>query len=44
VDNLLDRRYAAMGYSYPNEDFTEFYTEFFPGASRNFLAGLSYGF
>jgi len=44
VDNLLDRRYVAMGYSYPNADFTGFYTEFFPGATRNFLAGLTYGF
>jgi outer membrane receptor for Fe3+-dicitrate len=44
VDNLLDRRYSAMGYSYPNEDFTSFYTEFFPAATRNFLAGLTYGF
>ena len=30
--------------SYPNADFTGFYTEFFPGATRNFLAGLTYGF
>lgn len=44
VDNLLDHRYAAMGYSYPNEDFTAFYTEFFPGVPRSAYAGLTFGF
>ncbi len=38
VDNLLDRRYVAMGYSYPSADFSSFYSEFFPGATRNFLS------
>jgi outer membrane receptor protein involved in Fe transport len=41
VDNLLDRRYVTMGYAYPNSDFTESYTEYFPGAARNFFAGLT---
>jgi outer membrane receptor protein involved in Fe transport len=44
VDNLLDRRYVAMGYSYPSADFSSFYSEFFPGATRNFLLGLTFGF
>ncbi len=45
VDNALDRRYVAMGYSYPTDGaYTEFYTEFFPAATRCAFAGLALGF
>jgi iron complex outermembrane receptor protein len=44
IDNLLDRRYETMGYSYPDPAYTGFYTEFFPGAPRNAFFALSYGF
>ncbi len=44
VDNLLDRKYVAMGYSYPSADFSSSYTEFFPAATRSFIAGLTFGF
>jgi iron complex outermembrane receptor protein len=44
IDNLLDREYVAMGYSYPSADFSSSYTEFFPAATRSFLAGLTFGF
>lgn len=45
VENLTDCNYAAMGYSYPQDDtYTTFYTEFFPGATRSFYVGLTYGF
>ena len=45
VDNLLDKNYAQFGYSYPNDEtYTTFYSEFFPAATRSFLAGVSFTF
>ncbi len=44
VDNLLDERFVAFGYSYPSTDFTQFYTEFIPGATRSLFFGVTYGF
>jgi iron complex outermembrane recepter protein len=45
VDNLLDARYAQFGYSYPVDDaYTQFYSEFFPAATRSVMVGVSYGF
>jgi len=45
VDNLLDKDYAQFGYSYPNDDtYTTFYSEFFPAATRSFLAGVAFAF
>lgn len=45
VDNLLDAQVAQFGYSYPiNAAYTEFYSEFYPAATRGVMAGLSFGF
>jgi iron complex outermembrane receptor protein len=45
VDNLLDKNYAQLGYSYPlDETYTSFYNEFFPAATRSFLAGVTFAF
>ena len=44
IDNLLDRQYVTMGYSYPDPTFTAFYTEFYPAAVRGWWLGLSAGF
>ncbi len=45
VENLFDRRYAAMGYSYPMDPaYTQFSSEFFPGAPRSAYATLAWGF
>ncbi|HJQ98670.1 MAG TPA: TonB-dependent receptor [Candidatus Polarisedimenticolaceae bacterium] len=45
IDNLLDKRYAQFGYAYAtDETYTDFYNEFFPAATRSFLAGLSFTF
>lgn len=45
VENVLDRRYVAMGYSYPTDGaYSEFYTEFFPATTRSVFAGLTLGF
>jgi outer membrane receptor for Fe3+-dicitrate len=45
VDNLLDAKVAQFGYSYPNDAaYSDFYTEFFPAATRSVLVGLSFGF
>jgi NAD(P)-dependent dehydrogenase (short-subunit alcohol dehydrogenase family) len=43
-DNLFDRQYVTMGYSYPDPTFTAFYTEFYPAAVRAWWLGLSAGF
>ncbi len=52
VDNLLNKRYTAFGYSYPNPYGAEipgwcspsFCSEFIPGATRSVFLGLAYGF
>ena len=45
VDNLLDSQVAQFGYSYPvNASYTEFYSEFYPAATRSVMLGLSFGF
>ena len=45
VDNLLDARVAQFGYSYPQDAaYTQFYSEFFPAATRSFFVGLNFGF
>ncbi|HEX6852797.1 MAG TPA: TonB-dependent receptor [Candidatus Polarisedimenticolaceae bacterium] len=45
VDNLLDEEYETIGYSYPlDPDATAFYTEFFPAATRNVFASLTWEF
>jgi len=45
VDNLLDARVAQFGYSYPvDAAYSQFYSEFFPAATRSFYAGLNFGF
>jgi len=45
LDNLLDARVAQFGYSYPNDPaYTDFYSEFFPAATRSVLVGLNFGF
>ena len=45
VDNLFDAQVAQFGYSYPIDTaYTEFYTEFYPAATRSVMVGLSFGF
>ena len=45
IDNLLDSQIAQFGYSYPIDPaYTEFYTEFYPAATRSVMLGLSFGF
>lgn len=45
VDNLLDARVAQFGYAYPlDAAYTQFYSEFYPAATRSVTAGLSFGF
>ncbi len=44
IDNLFDRRYVTMGYSWPDASFTSFYTEFYPAAVRAWSIGVSAGF
>ncbi len=45
VDNLLDAQVAQFGYSYPiDAAYTEFYSEFYPAATRSVMLGLSFGF
>jgi outer membrane receptor protein involved in Fe transport len=45
VDNLLDAQVAQFGYAYPvDAAYTEFYSEFYPAATRSFMLGLSFGF
>ena len=45
LDNLLDARVAQFGYAYPIDPaYTEFYSEFFPAATRSVLVGVSFGF
>ncbi len=45
VDNLLDSRITQFGYSYPlDAGYTQFYSEFFPAATRSFFVGLTFGF
>ena len=45
VDNLLNARVAQFGYAYPvDAAYTQFYSEFFPAATRSVFAGLNFGF
>lgn len=45
IDNLLDARVAQFGYAYPvDAAYTQFYSEFFPAATRSVFAGLNFGF
>ncbi len=45
IDNLLDAQVAQFGYSYPTDAaYTEFYSEFYPAATRSVMLGLSFGF
>jgi iron complex outermembrane receptor protein len=45
IDNLLDAKVAQFGYAYPlDAAYTEFYSEFFPAATRSVFVGLSFGF
>ena len=45
VDNLLDAKVAQFGYSYPlDAAYTQFYSEFFPAATRSVMLGLAFGF
>jgi outer membrane receptor protein involved in Fe transport len=45
VDNLLDAQIAQFGYSYPADAaYTQFYSEFFPAATRSLFVGLNFGF
>jgi iron complex outermembrane receptor protein len=44
-DNLLDAKVAQFGYSYPvDAAYTQFYSEFFPAATRSFVVGLNFAF
>jgi hypothetical protein len=44
-DNLLDANVAQFGYSYPvDAAYTQFYSEFFPAATRSFAVGLNFAF
>lgn len=44
VENLTNRRFATFGYAYPSSDFTSFYAEFFPAATRGIYAGAIWRF
>jgi hypothetical protein len=45
VDNLFDRKITQFGYSYPlDANYSQFYSEFFPAATRSVLVGLNFGF
>ncbi len=45
VDNLLDARVAQFGYAYALDPaYTQFYSEFFPAATRGVTVGLRFGF
>jgi len=45
VDNLLDAQVAQFGYSYPTDAaYTEFYSEFYPAATRSMMLGLTFAF
>jgi hypothetical protein len=45
VDNIFDSQVAQFGFSYPiDAAYTEFYSEFYPAATRSVMLGLSYGF
>jgi iron complex outermembrane receptor protein len=45
IDNLLDAQVAQFGYSYPTDAaYTEFYSEFYPAATRSVMLGLTFGF
>lgn len=45
IENLLDAQVAQFGYSYPTDAaYTEFYSEFYPAATRSVMLGLSFGF
>ena len=43
-ENLGNRRFTTFGYSYPNDDFSGFYSEFFPAATRGVYLGASWDF
>jgi hypothetical protein len=45
IDNLLDAHVAQFGYAYPvDAAYTQFYSEFFPAATRSVFVGLNFGF
>jgi iron complex outermembrane receptor protein len=45
IDNLLDAHVAQFGYAYPLDPaYTQFYSEFFPAATRSVFVGLNFGF
>ncbi|HEX4826404.1 MAG TPA: TonB-dependent receptor [Candidatus Polarisedimenticolaceae bacterium] len=45
IDNLLDAKVAQFGYSYPlDAAYTQFYSEFFPSATRSAMLGFTFGF
>ena len=45
IGNLFDAQVAQFGYSYPTDAaYTEFYSEFYPAATRSVMLGLSFGF
>jgi iron complex outermembrane receptor protein len=45
VDNLFDAKVAQFGYAYPlDAAYTQFYSEFFPAATRSVMAGLTFAF
>lgn len=44
AENLANRRYSAFGYSYPTSDYSSFYSEFFPAATRGVYFGATWTF
>lgn len=45
VDNLLNAKVVQFGYSYQvDAAYTQFYSEFFPAATRGVLVGLNFSF
>jgi iron complex outermembrane receptor protein len=45
VDNLLDSQVAQFGYSYPiDAAYTDFYSEFYPAATRSWMLGVTFSF
>ncbi len=45
IDNLLDAKVTQFGYSYPlDAAYTQFYSEFFPAATRSYWIGLGFNF
>ncbi len=44
AENLTNRRFEQFGYAYPASDFSGFYAEFFPAATRGIYLGASWKF